>query len=100
MVIAEITVVPSGVGPSVSDYVARAQKVIRQHKNVKSQLTPMSTILEGELDDVLAVIRDVHISTFDDRVARVLTLVKIDDRRDKVLSMQGKLDSVASKLNS
>ncbi len=100
MVIAEITVVPSGVGPSVSDYVARAQRVIARHKSVKSQLTPMGTILEGSLDDVLAVIRDVHDGTFDDRVTRVLTLVKIDDRRDKVLSMQGKLDSVASKLNS
>jgi uncharacterized protein (TIGR00106 family) len=77
-----------------------AQQVISRHKNVKSQLTPMSTILEGELDDVLAVIRDVHNSTFDERVTRVLTLVKIDDRRDKVLSMQGKLDSVASKLHS
>lgn len=100
MVIAEVTIVPSGVGPSVSDYVARAQRVINAHKSVKSQLTPMSTILEGELDDVLAVIREVHNSTFDDRVTRVLTLVKIDDRRDKVLSMQGKLDSVASKLRS
>jgi uncharacterized protein (TIGR00106 family) len=100
MVIAEVTVVPSGVGPSVSDYVARAQRVIERHPNVKSQLTPMSTILEGEMDDVLAVIREVHENTFDDRVKRVLTLVKMDERRDKVLSMQGKLDSVAAKLRS
>jgi uncharacterized protein (TIGR00106 family) len=99
MVIAELTVVPSGVGPSVSDYVARAQTVIRKHTRVKSQLTPMSTILEGELDDVLAVVHEVHECTFDDRVQRVLTLLKIDDRRDKVLSMQGKLDSVAARLN-
>jgi len=100
MVIADITVVPSGVGPSVSEYVARAQRIIQAHKGVKSQLTPMGTILEGDLDEVLAVIREVHESTFDERVQRVLTLVKIDDRRDKVLSMQGKLDSVAAKLAS
>ncbi len=100
MAIAEITVVPSGVGPSISEYVVRAQQVIRRHGNVKHQLTPMGTILEGELDDILAVIRDVHISTFDDRVKRVLTLVKLDDRRDKELTMQGKLDSVSSKLSS
>lgn len=99
MVIAEITIVPSGVGPSVSEYVARAQRVIERHAEVKSQLTPMSTILEGELDAVLAVIRDVHESTFDERVKRVLTLVKIDERRDKGLSMQGKLDSVAAQLS-
>jgi uncharacterized protein (TIGR00106 family) len=98
MIIAEITIVPSGIGPSVSAYVARAQRVIEQHTKVRSQLTPMSTILEGELDDVLAVIRDVHNSTFDDAVTRVLTLIKMDDRRDKQLSMQGKLDSVAARM--
>lgn len=98
MVIAEITVVPSGVGPSVSEYVARAQQVIARHSEVKSQLTPMSTILEGEMDAVLAVIREVHECVFDDRVKRVLTLVKLDERRDKALSMQGKLDSVAARL--
>ncbi len=100
MAIAEITVVPSGVGPSVSDYVVRAQQVIRKHQGVKYQLTPMGTILEGELDDIFAVIREVHNATFDEKVKRVLTLVKIDDRRDKVLTMQGKIDSVSSKLSS
>ena len=98
MVIAELTVVPSGVGPSVSDYVARAQTVIQKHTRVKSLLTPMSTILEGEMDDVLALVREVHECMFDNRVQRVLTLLKIDDRRDKVLSMQGKLDSVTARL--
>jgi len=98
MAVAEITVVPSGVGPSVSEYVARAQKVIDRHPEVKYQLTPMGTILEGELDAILAVIKDVHNSTFDDRAQRVLTLVKIDERRDKTLSMQGKVDAVAARL--
>ena len=98
MVIAEITVAPSGIGPSVSKYVARAEQVIAQHPEVKFQLTPMSTILEGELDDVLAVIRDVHNCVFDGQVQRVLTMVKIDERRDKTLSMQGKLDAVAARL--
>ena len=98
MAVAEITVVPSGVGPSVSEYVARAQQVIDRHANVRYQLTPMGTILEGDLDAILEVIRDVHNSTFDDRVQRVLTLVKIDERRDKGISMQGKVDSVKARL--
>jgi uncharacterized protein (TIGR00106 family) len=98
MVIAELTVIPSGVGPSVSAYVAKAQQVIHQHPDVKSQLTPMGTILEGEMDAVLAVVREVHECVFDDSVQRVLTLLKIDERRDKQLSMQGKLDAVAARL--
>ena len=100
MAIAEITVVPSGVGPSVSEYVARAQKVIDRHPEVKYQLTPMGTVLEGEMDDILEVIKDVHNSTFDERVQRVLTLIKIDERRDKPLSMQGKLESVRARLGN
>jgi len=100
MAIAEITIVPSGVGPSVSEYVARAQRTIARHTDVKFMLTPMSTILEGELDAILSVIRDVHNSTFDERVCRVLTLVKIDDRRDKPLTMRGKLESVQAKLSA
>jgi len=99
MPIAEITVVPSGVGPSVSDYVARAIKVIEKHEDVRFQLTPMGTVIEGELDSILDVIRDVHNCAFDDRVRRVLTLVKIDERRDKALTMEGKLNSVRSKLS-
>jgi uncharacterized protein (TIGR00106 family) len=99
MAIAEITVVPSGVGPSVSEYVARAQRTIAQHPDVKYMLTPMGTILEGEFDAILSVIRDVHNSTFDERVCRVLTLVKIDDRRDKSLTMRGKIESVQAKLS-
>jgi len=100
MAVAEITVVPSGVGPSVSEYVARAQCVLARHTDVKCMLTPMSTILEGELDAIFAAIRDVHENTFDDRVARVLTLVKIDDRRDKELTMRGKIESVEAKLRA
>ena len=98
MAVAEITVVPSGVGPSVSDYVARAIEVIRAHTDVKYQLTPMGTVVEGELDSILDVVRDVHNCAFDERVCRVLTLVKIDERRDKGLTMEGKLRSVQSKL--
>jgi len=99
MPIAEITIVPSGVGPSVSDYVVRAIKVIEKHKDVRFQLTPMGTVIEGELDSILDVIRDIHNCAFDDRVKRVLTLVKIDERRDKALTMEGKLSSVRSKLS-
>ena len=98
MAVAEITVVPSGVGPSVSDYVARVLAVIKSHGEVKYQLTPMGTVVEGDLESILDVVRDVHNCAFDARVCRVLTLVKIDERRDKELTMEGKLDAVYSKL--
>jgi uncharacterized protein (TIGR00106 family) len=99
MAIAEISIVPLGTKtPSVSQYVARAIKVLEKEKDIKYELTAMGTIVEGDLDSILAVVRKMHEETFGDGVARVLTTVKIDDRRDKAQSMKEKVDSLKKKL--
>jgi len=99
MAIAEISVVPLGTKtPSVSRYVARAVKVVEQEKDIKYKITAMGTIVEGDLDRILAVVRKMHEETFGSGVTRVVTTVKIDDRRDKAQSMKGKVDSLKRKL--
>ena len=99
MTIAEISIVPLGTKtPSVSQYVARAIKVLDKEKDIKYEITAMGTIIEGDLDRILAVVRKMHEGTFGEGVARVLTTVKIDDRRDKVQGMKGKVDSLKGKL--
>ena len=98
MAIAEISVVPLGTrSPSVSKYVAQAVKVLQQEKGIKYETTAMGTIVEADLDKILAVVKQMHEGTFGAGVARVLTTVKIDDRRDKSQSMKDKLASLASK---
>ena len=57
----------------------------------------MGTILEGSLDQVLEAVRQVHEVPFALGALRVVTTVKIDERRDKKLTMSGKLESVAKK---
>ena len=100
-VIAEVTVVPLGTStPSLSIYVAEVEKVLEKHKHIKSMLTPMSTILEGNIDDVLKIVREMHEVPFVKGALRVSTRISIDDRRDKKISMQSKLDSVMSKVSS
>ena len=99
MAIAEISIVPLGTKtPSVSQYVARAVKVLEKQKDIGYEITAMGTIIEGDLDRVLAVARKMHEETFGDGVSRVVTTVKIDDRRDKAQSMKGKVDSIKKKL--
>ncbi|MGB5925580.1 MAG: MTH1187 family thiamine-binding protein [Dehalococcoidia bacterium] len=99
MAIAEVSVVPLGTRTtSVSEYVARAIKVLEQEKDMKYELTAMGTIMEGDLDRILAVVRKMHEGTFGEGVARVLTTVKIDDRRDKSQGMKEKVDSLKKKL--
>jgi uncharacterized protein (TIGR00106 family) len=99
MAIAEVSVVPLGTEtPSVSKYVARAVKILQQEKDVKYEITPMGTIIEGDLDKILAVVRKMHEGTFGEGVARVLTTVKIDDRRDRAQGIKEKLNSLRREL--
>lgn len=99
MAIAEISVVPLGTkSPSVSKYVARAVRVLQKEKDVKYEITAMGTIVEGDLDKILTVVRKMHEGTFGEGVARVLTTIKIDDRRDKPQGMKEKVDSLRREL--
>ena len=99
MAIVEVTVVPLGTKtPSVSQYVARAIKVLEREKDLKYETTAMGTIIEGNLDRILVVVRKMHEEIFGEGVARVITTVKIDDRRDKTQSVKAKLDSLEKKL--
>jgi len=101
MAIVEVSVVPLGTKtPSVSQYVARAIKVLEKEKDIKYEITAMGTIIEGDLDRILAVVRKMHEGTFGDGVARVLTTVKIDDRRDKAQTMGQKVNSLKNKLRA
>ncbi len=99
MAVVEISVVPLGTkSPSVSKHVARVLRVLQEANNINYELTSMGTIIEGDLDRIMAVVRKMHESAFNDEVLRVVTTIKIDDRRDKPLSMSGKLDSLKREL--
>ena len=101
MAIAEVSIVPLGTGsPSISTHVARAISVLQQEKDVKHELTSMGTIIEGDLDSILRAVKRMHQATLDEGVLRVVTTIKIDDRRDKPLTPQGKIESVLKKLES
>lgn len=99
MAVVEVSITPLGTGdPGVSRYVAGCVRVVRE-SGLKHQLTPMGTIIEGSIDDILAVIRKMHESPFAAGAIRVSTLIKIDDRRDREShSMSGKVASVEGKL--
>ncbi len=94
-VIAEVTIVPLGTGsPSLSHYVAEVEKVIEKFPAIKTMLTPMGTILEGEWDEVMNAVKLMHESPFLKGAKRVSTRISIDDRRDKDTSMEKKVSSV------
>ena len=55
--VAAVAIAPSGVGAELSDYVAEAVAVIRD-SGLPNETNAMFTNIEGNLDDVLRVVRD------------------------------------------
>ncbi len=100
MAIVDITIIPIGTEtPSVSGYVAEIQEVLKTYEGkVTFQLTPMSTLIEGELPVLFEVIQAIHEVPFKHGIKRVATNIRIDDRRDKISTMEGKLEAVQSKI--
>jgi uncharacterized protein (TIGR00106 family) len=99
MPVCQVTVVPLGTKTaSLSSYVADCQRVLAKYRDLTHQLTPMATIIEGELSRVLEAVREMHEAPFRMGAQRVSTTLVIDDRRDKPLSMSGKVASVEKKL--
>ena len=100
MAMMEISVLPVGTPtPSLSRYVAGAVKILQKEKDIRYEITAMGTIVEGECERLLALAGKMHRSAFDMGVARVVTTIKIDERRDKPLTIEGKVKAVKEKLN-
>ena len=99
MAVVEVSITPLGTATTgVSRFVAGCVKIVAE-SGLHYQLTPMGTIIEGDIDEILRVIRCMHESPFAAGAVRVSTLIKIDDRRDHAHSMAGKLRSVEDKLS-
>jgi len=99
MALVEISVIPLGTPtPSVSQYIAQAVKVLEGEKDIKYELTAAGTIIEGDLEQVLTLARKMHEAVFNAGIMRVVTTIKIDDRRDKTSSMSSKRESLKRKL--
>jgi len=97
--IVEFSVVPLGTcDTSVSDYVSKACREVDK-SGVKYILTPMSTIMEADsLDGALEVVKRAHEAVVRAGAGRVITSIKIDDRRDKERKMEDKVDVIKAKL--
>jgi uncharacterized protein (TIGR00106 family) len=96
MVILEFSVSPLGEGESVSPYVARCLEIVEQ-SGLDYQLHAMGTLVEGELDQVLDLMRLCIEATAAD-CQRVTCSAKIDYRRGHSGRLHSKVASVEEKL--
>jgi uncharacterized protein (TIGR00106 family) len=94
--LAEFSVVPIGKGESVSEYVAECMKIV-DSSGIAYRINPMGTVLEGDYDAVMAVIRNCHLRVMEIS-PRVATTIRIDDRKGVRNALDVKLASVEKKV--
>jgi len=98
-VIAEISVIPLGTAStSLSHYVAACVDILKQAPGVSYQLTAMGTIIQGPLERVLELAGKMHQTPFAQGAQRVVTTINIDDRRDKPITIEGKVQAVVEQM--
>lgn len=88
--LAEIQVIPIGVGVSVRKEVQRAHEIIRA-SGLKVQLHSYGTNVEGDLDTILSTIKQIHETLHAEGTPRISTAVKIGTRTDKDTKLEDKL---------
>jgi uncharacterized protein (TIGR00106 family) len=96
--IVAVSIAPVGAGVGVGAFVAEALRVVRAQDRVRYRLDPMFTTLEGDLDEIFSLIRRMQEAVFAAGAERVGTVIKVDDRRDRPVSMDEKVASVESRL--
>lgn len=97
-VIMDLCVIPMGVGVSVSEYVAACHTILKE-AGLKSQLHAYGTNIEGEWDEVMAVVKKCHEKVHGMGAPRITTTIKMGTRVDRTQTMEEKITSVLDKEN-
>ncbi len=92
----EISVVPVGAGESVSGAVAEVIDII-DSSGVDYILTPMGTVIEGDWDKTMKLVKQCHQKVRESH-NRVITSIKIDDREGTEKQLQRKVEVVEGKI--
>ena len=92
MIIAEFSIIPIGTATTgVGEYVNAALKELRKQEGIRIEPEAMGTIIEAEnLEDLFAAVEIALNAVFDLGIKRVVTEIRIDDRRDKDATIESK----------
>lgn len=96
-VLVDLTVIPMGVGTSLSSYVAACEKLLDE-AGLKHELHAFGTNIEGEWDQVFAAIKRCHEVVHGLGAPRVHTSIVVGTRTDRPQSLDDKVSSVRAKL--
>ena len=97
--IADLCVIPMGIGVSVSREVAVCERILAE-AGLKTKLHAYGTNIEGEWDDIVAAIKRCHEAIHAMGVPRISTNLRIGTRTDREQTMDDKIRSVEQKLGA
>ncbi len=95
-VLIHFSLFPTDKGTSVSPYVAKSLRIIRE-SGLPYKLGPMSTAVEGEWEEVMAVVERCFKELRKDS-SRIYMTLQMDYREGAVNRIEGKIKSVEAKL--
>ncbi len=98
-VVADLCVVPLGVGVSVSEYITACERVLAE-AGLKTRLHAYGTNIEGEWDEVFAAVKRCHEVVHAMGAPRISTTIKVGTRTDREQTIEDKVRSVESKLSA
>jgi len=96
-VIADVCVVPVGVGTSVSQYVAACERIFEE-AGLSHDMHAYGTNVEGPWDDVMAAVKRCHEVVHEMGAPRISTTMRVGTRVDRPQTMADKIRSVNEKL--
>ncbi|MGA2116724.1 MAG: MTH1187 family thiamine-binding protein [Bryobacteraceae bacterium] len=96
-VIADLCIIPMGVGLSVSREVAVCERILAE-AGLKTKLHAYGTNIEGDWDTVFQAVKRCHEALHAAGVPRISTNMRFGTRTDKAQKMEDKIRSVEEKL--
>ncbi|KAF4715568.1 hypothetical protein FOZ62_024083 [Perkinsus olseni] len=93
-VLADVCIVPLGVGTSVSKYVSEVEKVLRNYPGVSTTLHGYGTNIEGQWSDVIGAVKLAHEVLHEMGCPRVNSNMRFGTRIDKHQTLKDKVDKV------
>ncbi len=94
MIISQLSIAPVGKGTSLSKYVKIVLNVLIKNK-IKFETNDMATVIEThDLETLFKIVKEAHSAVIKAGAKRVITELKIDDRKDKKVLIGAKANAV------
>ena len=94
--LAEFSIVPLGAGSSIGEHVAEVLRIV-DASGLPYKMNPMGTVVEGDWENIMKLIRKCHKTVMKNQ-ERVVTTITIDDRKGTMSRIDQKIASVERRI--